>query len=145
MEARVSDAGGFEASCPDGLCPGWSIILKGEPPSEASKFEINFLCDRDDRIAFHFNPRFTESDIVCNSFMSNRWGQEERCTNFPFGTEEPFQIEIYSDNESFHVYIDDTKVMQYKHRVEDLKTITKVQVANDVNISSLEITKKPFY
>ncbi|KAJ8251132.1 hypothetical protein GJAV_G00217640 [Gymnothorax javanicus] len=122
----------FEASCPDGLCPGWSIILKGEPPSEASKFEINFLCDRDDRIAFHFNPRFTESDIVCNSFMSNRWGQEERCTNFPFETEEPFQIEIYSDNESFHVYIDDSKIMQYKHRMEDLKTITKVQDSDEL-------------
>lgn len=35
--------------------------------------------------------------------------------------------------------------MQYKHRVEELKTITKVQVVNDVNISSLEITKKHFY
>lgn len=59
-----------------------------------SRFEINFLCDRDDRIAFHFNPRFTESDIVCNSFMANHWGQEERCTNFPFGAEEPFQVTI---------------------------------------------------
>lgn len=55
------------------------------------------------------------------------------------------QIEIYSDNDNFHVYIDETKVMQYKHRVEDLKTVTKVQVVNDVNISSLEISKKHFY
>ncbi|XP_063073474.1 grifin [Engraulis encrasicolus] len=135
----------FEASCPDGLCPGWSIILKGEAPSEANEFEINFLCEEDDRIAFHFNPRFTESDIVCNSFMANHWGQEETCCNFPFGAEEPFQIEIYSDSENFHVNIDETKIMQFKHRVEDLKTITKVQVVNDVNISSLEITKKHFY
>ncbi|XP_048846265.1 grifin [Brienomyrus brachyistius] len=134
----------FEASCPDGLCPGWSVILKGEPPSDASKFEINFMCDGDGGIAFHFNPRFAESHIVCNSFTRSRWGQEERCSNFPFAAEEPFQIEIHSDNESFHVYIDEGKIMQYKHRVEDLKTITKVQVVNDVNISSLEITKKPF-
>lgn len=55
------------------------------------------------------------------------------------------QIEIYSDNDDFHVYIDETKVMQYKHRVEDLKAITKLQVVNDVNISSLEITKKHLY
>ncbi|KAL0197221.1 hypothetical protein M9458_005761, partial [Cirrhinus mrigala] len=54
-------------------------------------FEINFLCDRDDRIAFHFNPRFTDSDIVCNSYMANHWGQEERCNSFPLGIEEPFQ------------------------------------------------------
>ncbi|XP_053469497.1 grifin, partial [Ictalurus furcatus] len=134
----------FEASCPDGLCPGWSIILRGQPSSEANKFEINFLCDQDDRIAFHFNPRFTESDIVCNSFLANQWGQEERCTNFPFGTNEHFQIEIDSDDDNFHVYIDDTKIMQYKHRVKDLKTITKVQVVNDINISSVEITRKHF-
>uniref|UniRef100_W5UDI3 Galectin n=1 Tax=Ictalurus punctatus TaxID=7998 RepID=W5UDI3_ICTPU len=134
----------FEASCPDGLCPGWSIIVRGQPTSEANKFEINFLCDQDDRIAFHFNPRFTESDIVCNSFLANQWGQEERCTNFPFGTDEHFQIEIDSDDDNFHVYIDDTKIMQYKHRVKDLKTITKVQVVNDINISSVEITRKHF-
>ncbi|XP_017309580.1 grifin [Ictalurus punctatus] len=134
----------FEASCPDGLCPGWSIIVRGQPSSEANKFEINFLCDQDDRIAFHFNPRFTESDIVCNSFLANQWGQEERCTNFPFGTDEHFQIEIDSDDDNFHVYIDDTKIMQYKHRVKDLKTITKVQVVNDINISSVEITRKHF-
>ncbi|XDV12718.1 hypothetical protein PO909_001313 [Leuciscus waleckii] len=135
----------FEASCPNGLCPGWSVILKGETPAEATKFEINFLCEHDDRIAFHFNPRFTESDIICNSYMANHWGKEERCSNFPLGVEEPFQIEIYSDNDNFHVFIDETKVMQYKHRVEELKTITKVQVVNDVNISSLEITKKHYF
>ncbi|MBN3322551.1 GRIFN protein, partial [Atractosteus spatula] len=108
-------------------------------------FEINFVCERDDKIAFHFNPRFTESDIVCNSFVSNHWGQEERCTTFPFRAEEPFQIEIYSDHENFHVFFDESKIMQYKHRIEDLKTITKVQVVNDINISSVEITKKTFY
>ncbi|XP_034154649.1 grifin [Pangasianodon hypophthalmus] len=135
----------FEASCPDGLCPGWSIIVKGQSSSQANKFEINFLCDQDDRIAFHFNPRFTESDIVCNSFLTNRWGQEERCSNLPFGTNEPFQIEIDSDDDNFHVYIDETKIMQYKHRVKDLKTITKVQVVNDINISSVEIIKKHFF
>ncbi|KAA0705466.1 Grifin DrGRIFIN [Triplophysa tibetana] len=140
-----TESGQFEASCHDGLCPGWSFILKGETQAKADKFEINFLCDRDDRIAFHFNPRFTESDIICNSFIANHWGKEERCSNFPFGIEEPFQIEIWSDNEHFHVYIDDTKIMQYKHRVEDLKTITKVQVVHDVNISSLEIAKKHHY
>ncbi|KAF5899236.1 grifin [Clarias magur] len=135
----------FEAWCPAGVCPGWSVILKGESRSHANKFEINFLCDQDDRIAFHFNPRFTESDIVCNSFLKNHWGQEERCTHFPFVADEPFQIEIDSDDDNFHVYVDDTKILQFKHRVKDLKTITRVQVVNDIIISSLEISKKHFY
>ncbi|MGH0122315.1 UNVERIFIED_CONTAM: hypothetical protein FKN15_003106 [Acipenser sinensis] len=37
-------------------------------------------------------------------------------------------IEIYSDNENFHVLIDQSKIMQYKHRIDDLKTITRVQI-----------------
>uniref|UniRef100_H3AYC3 Galectin n=1 Tax=Latimeria chalumnae TaxID=7897 RepID=H3AYC3_LATCH len=135
----------FEALCPEGLCPGWSVIVKGEPTSSANKFEINFLCDRDDRVAFHFNPRFAESDIVCNSFVSSRWGQEERTTIFPFEAEEPFQVEIYSDDENFNVFIDENKIVQYKHRIGDLKTITKVQVINDINIASVEVARKNFY
>ncbi|KAG1968544.1 galectin-8 [Pimephales promelas] len=133
----------FEASCPNGLCPGWSVILKGETPAEANKFEINFLCEQDDRIAFHFNPRFNESDIICNSYLANHWGEEERCSNLPFGVEEPFQIEIYSDNDNFHVYIDEVMVMQYKHRVEELNTITKVQVVNDLEMKEKHTEHSP--
>lgn len=54
-------------------------------------------------------------------------------------------MEIYSDSENFHVYIDEIKIMQYKHRIEDLKAIKKVHVVNDVDISSVEISKKDFY
>lgn len=55
------------------------------------------------------------------------------------------QIEIDSDEDYFHVHIDDTKIMQYKHRLKELKTISKVQVMNDIDIFSVEITKKYFY
>ncbi|MGH0129291.1 UNVERIFIED_CONTAM: hypothetical protein FKN15_038674 [Acipenser sinensis] len=120
-------------------------IMKKGTAYNMEGFGINFLCDRNDQVAFHFNPRFPESDIICNSFVSNRWGQEERCNNIPFGPEEPFMIEIYSDNENFHVLIDQSKIMQYKHRIDDLKTITRVQVTDDINISSVEVTKKHFY
>ncbi|XP_067859788.1 grifin, partial [Heptranchias perlo] len=136
--------GQFEALCPEGLCPGWNVTLKGEPTSEAKRFEINFLCDRSEEIAFHFNPRFTESLLVCNSYLANKWGKEERATSCPIEADEPFQVEIYSDEEYFHVFLDGTKVCQFKHRTEQLNSITKLQVLNDVNISSVEITKKAF-
>ncbi|XP_067912903.1 grifin isoform X1 [Heterodontus francisci] len=134
----------FEAMCPEGLCPGWNVTLKGEPTSEAKRFEINFLCDRSEEIAFHFNPRFTESLLVCNSYLANEWGKEERATTCPLEVEEPFQVDIYSDEEYFHVLLDGTAVCQFKHRMEELNSITKLQVLHDVNISSVEFTKKSF-
>ncbi|XP_050822350.1 grifin [Gopherus flavomarginatus] len=135
----------FEASYPEGLCPGWSVIVKGETNSNANMFEINFLCNAGDQIAFHFNPCFADSKIICNSFLSNRWGPEEVTDTFPLKAKEPFQIEIYSDPDYFHVSIDENKILQYKHRQKQLSAITKLQVVNDVRISSMEITKRGLY
>ncbi|XP_069763077.1 grifin isoform X2 [Narcine bancroftii] len=134
----------FEAELPDGLCPGWNVTVKGEPTSGAKRFEVNFLCDRSEEIAFHFNPRFTESLLVCNSYLANKWGTEERSTAWPCEVEEPFQVEIYSDEEYFHVLLDGAAVCQFKHRVKNLNSITRFQVLNDVKISSVEITKNIF-
>ncbi|XP_063788486.1 grifin [Pseudophryne corroboree] len=135
----------FEASYPQGFCPGWSVIVKGETSSSENDFEINFLTDSGDQIAFHFNPRFSESSIVCNSFLSSHWGQEERTDSFPIEANEPFQIEIYSDRENFQVYVDDSKIIQYRHRMKQFPAITKVQVLNDITVSSVEISRREMY
>ncbi|XP_073409564.1 grifin [Dendrobates tinctorius] len=135
----------FEASCPQGLCPGWSVIIKGETSSTENDFEINFLSDSGDQIAFHFNPRFPEGSIICNSFLSSHWGHEERTDTFPMEANEPFQIEIFSDRENFQVFVDDSKVIQYRHRMKQFTAITKVQVLKDINISSVEISRREMY
>uniref|UniRef100_A0A8B9QGG3 Galectin n=1 Tax=Apteryx owenii TaxID=8824 RepID=A0A8B9QGG3_APTOW len=135
----------FEALYPEGMCPGWSIIVKGETSSSTSMFEINFLCDPGDQIAFHFNPRFASSRIVCNSFLANHWGKEEVNNTFPFEAKESFQVEIYSDQDYFHIFIDENKILQYKHRQKNLSSITKLQILNDIAISSVEITKRGLF
>ncbi|KAM4698047.1 grifin [Rhinophrynus dorsalis] len=135
----------FEASCPQGICPGWSLVVKGETSSRENDFEINFLGDSGDQIAFHFNPRFSENSIICNSFLSRGWGQEERTDTFPLEPKEPFQIEIYSDLEHFQVFVDDHKIIQYRHRMKHFTAISKVQILNDINILSVEITKRELY
>uniref|UniRef100_A0A4W4DM07 Galectin n=1 Tax=Electrophorus electricus TaxID=8005 RepID=A0A4W4DM07_ELEEL len=84
-------------------------------------FEINFLCDRDDRIAFRFKLHFTKSDIICNSFTGNCWGQEKSSSNFHFSTDEPFQVEIYSNNDYFHIYFADTFLLEH---------VTSLQIVN---------------
>ncbi|XP_053327388.1 grifin [Spea bombifrons] len=135
----------FEALCPQGICPGWSLIVKGETSSSENDFEINFISETGDQIAFHFNPRFPEGTIVCNSFLSSQWGQEERTDTFPMEAKEPFLVEIYSDHDYFQVFVDDNKIMQYRHRTKQLSGITKVQILNDINISSIELTRREVY
>ncbi|NWS14623.1 GRIFN protein, partial [Pachyramphus minor] len=110
--------------------------------SHCLRFEINLLCDPGDQIALHFNPRFSSSRIVCNSFLDGHWGKEEVNTTFPFEAKEPFQVEIYSDQDYFHIFINENKVLQYKHRQKNLSSITKLQILNDIDIFSLEITKR---
>uniref|UniRef100_A0A803WGV8 Galectin n=1 Tax=Ficedula albicollis TaxID=59894 RepID=A0A803WGV8_FICAL len=109
------------------------------------RFEINLLCDPGDQIALHFNPRFSSSRIICNSFLNSHWGQEEVNSTFPFKAKEPFQVEIYSDQDYFHVFINENKVLQYKHRQKNLSSITKLQILDNIDISSVEITKRGLY
>ncbi|KAM8962038.1 grifin [Pelodytes ibericus] len=135
----------FEATCPQGICPGWSVIIKGETSSSENDFEINFLAETGDQVAFHFNPRFSEGSIICNSFLASRWGQEERTDTFPMEPKEPFLVEIYSDQEHFQVFVDDNKIMQYRHRMKQLSSINKVQILNDIILSSVEMTRRELY
>ncbi|KFW64361.1 Grifin, partial [Pygoscelis adeliae] len=140
----------FEALYRGDMCPGWSVGGKGEASSRASfffssstsMFEINLLCDPGDQIALHFNPRFSSSRIICNSFLANHWGKEEVNNTFPFEAKEPFQVEIYSDQDYFHIFINENKILQFKHRQKRLSSITKLQIINDIAISSVEITKR---
>lgn len=60
-------------------------------------------------------------------------------------TQSLFQVEIYSDHDYFHIFIDEHKILQYKHRQKQLSSITKLQILNDITISSVEITKRGLY
>lgn len=37
-----------------------------------------------DKLNLHFNPRFDESTIVCNTWDDNCWGQEQRDSHMCF-------------------------------------------------------------
>lgn len=60
-------------------------------------------------------------------------------------TQSLFQVEIYSDQDYFHIFIDENKILQYKHRQKQLSSITKLQILNDIAISSVEIIKRGLY
>ncbi|NXU17670.1 LEG2 protein, partial [Pardalotus punctatus] len=78
--------------------PGNTLKVKGKIAADTVGFSINLGCSSRD-LAFHFNPRFNESVIVCNSKCSNAWQTEHRDHHLPFyrGCTVKFLIEMLSD------------------------------------------------
>ncbi|XP_066040172.1 galectin-2 isoform X3 [Chamaea fasciata] len=63
--------------------PGNTLKVKGKISADTVGFSINLGCSSRD-LAFHFNPRFNESVIVCNSKCSGSWQVEHRDHHLPF-------------------------------------------------------------
>ncbi|XP_027450817.1 galectin-2 isoform X2 [Callorhinus ursinus] len=55
---------------------GTTLKIKGKIASDADGFVIN-LGQGSEKLNLHFNPRFHDSAIICNSWDGN-WGQEQR-------------------------------------------------------------------
>lgn len=90
-------------ACKDTLCSQLSCLVRASSIapqlsitsfSHLLRFEINLLCEPGDQIALHFNPRFSSSRIICNSFLASCWGKEEVINTFPFEAMEPFQVTL---------------------------------------------------
>ncbi|XP_035145349.1 grifin isoform X2 [Callithrix jacchus] len=131
----------FEAFCAGGLAPGWSLLVQGQADSGEDRFEINFLLETGD-IAFHVKPRFSSATIVGNAFQGGCWGPEEVSSIFPLALGEPFEMEVSSDSEHFHVYAQEHKILQFPHRQRPLGAITRVRVLSDHHLAQVELAKR---
>ncbi|NWV72849.1 LEG2 protein, partial [Dasyornis broadbenti] len=89
--------GNFEVLNLD-MKPGSILKVKGKIFADAVGFSINLGCSSRD-LALHFNPRFNESVIVCNSKCSDAWQTEHRDSHFPFckGSTVKFFIQMLPD------------------------------------------------
>lgn len=74
---------------------GWPLTL---PLPLLGSFVIN-LGQGEDELALHFNPRFNEATIVCNSKAGGTWGREQRDGHLCFsrGSEVKFTVTFGSD------------------------------------------------
>ncbi|XP_004269022.2 grifin isoform X1 [Orcinus orca] len=131
----------FEAFYAGGLAPGWNLLVQGHSDSGEDKFEINFLSETGD-IVFHIKPRFSSATIVANTFQGGHWGQEEVSNVFPLVLGEPFEMEVSSDAEHFHVHAQEHKVLQFSHRHRPLAAITRVQVLSDHRLAQVELARR---
>nr|XP_051696601.1 grifin isoform X1 [Oryctolagus cuniculus] len=131
----------FEAFCAGGLAPGWSLLVQGQSDSGEDRFEVNFLCEGGD-IAFHVKPRFSSATVVGNAFQGGHWGQEEVSSVVPLALGQPFEMEVSSDEEHFHVFVQEHKVLQFPHRQRPLAAITRVRVLSDHRLAQVELARR---
>ncbi|KAM9637490.1 galectin-2 [Morphnus guianensis] len=94
---------------------GDTLKVKGKIPSDADGFSINLGCSFSD-LGLHFNPRFNESVIVCNSRCSNTWQAEHRDKHLCFsrGSTVKFIIEMLADK--FQVKLPDGHQVEFPNR-----------------------------
>ncbi|NXL88623.1 LEG2 protein, partial [Alectura lathami] len=94
---------------------GGIMKIKGKISDDANNFAIN-LGSKCSELAFHFNPRFNESVIVCNSMCSDSWQQEHRDHHFPFHKGSSVKLIIEFLGEKFQVKLPDDHEVEFPNR-----------------------------
>ncbi|XP_056613708.1 galectin-5-like [Triplophysa dalaica] len=117
------------------LKPGKSVIIRGVVNTNPSRIEINFR--HKSGIAFHYNPRFDQNKVVCNTWDGN-WGQEEYPAGMPFRAGQPFEVYIYCSDRGFNVSVNGHQVHSYNHRFMQLHDIDVLDVRGDLQVTSVE-------
>uniref|UniRef100_A0A3Q0T4L1 Galectin n=1 Tax=Amphilophus citrinellus TaxID=61819 RepID=A0A3Q0T4L1_AMPCI len=126
---------------PQGVYDRLLITIAGTIKPNADKITVDMGTDRD--LAFHFNPRFNEGGnkvIVRNSCISNRWGREEReLQKFPFVRGQNFEIKILCTNTEFKVAVNNSHLLEFKHRLTNLRDIKRLNIYNDLTLSMVNM------
>ncbi|XP_017294710.1 galectin-8-like [Kryptolebias marmoratus] len=125
-----------------GLKAGRSIIIKGKTNKNAISFSVDLRESSHGNIALHLNPRMKKQVFVRNSFLSGRWGPEEKkleYSYFPFIGGEYFEMIIMCDSQYFRVAVNGNHLLDYKHRVQDLNLIQQLEVLGDVSLLDVRV------
>ncbi|XP_030032628.1 tectonin beta-propeller repeat-containing protein isoform X2 [Manduca sexta] len=127
--------------------PGSSLILTGCLCDEIKRCSIN-LCGPEVKkqrhkiemevveIPFHFNIRFDENVVVCNTMMFGSWGVEER-HELPLKPGQEFSMIIICEVNELRVVINGKSYCSYKHRVSP-ESITSVSVKGPLKLFTME-------
>uniref|UniRef100_A0A8D0F6Y9 Galectin n=1 Tax=Strix occidentalis caurina TaxID=311401 RepID=A0A8D0F6Y9_STROC len=130
-ENEVPYVGNLDAA----LCPGCTVVIKGEVNKNAKSFAINLKPSDSRDIALHLNPRVKNKVFVRNSYLRDSWGEEEKeMTSFPFSPGMYFELIIFCDAHGFRVAVNGVHMLEYKHRFKQLGKINTVEISGDIKV-----------
>lgn len=90
--------------------------------SRTFRFAINLQQDEDPQggdIAFHFNPRPSQGEVIRNSCTGGDWQDEEKeQPHFPFDDGRSFILRIEVTASEFRTYVNGKPYINYSHRVD---------------------------
>ncbi|XP_063105825.1 galectin-5-like [Cavia porcellus] len=129
----------YHTSIPGGLFPGRIITVSGIVPSNAKSFIINLYTGKD--IAFHLRTLFDEDTVILNTQIRGIWGEEERSLpcNMPFKRGRSFAMEIICKADCYVLTINGRRLLQYCHRLMDLKSIDHLEITEDLELTAVRV------
>ncbi|XP_047466151.1 galectin-3b [Mugil cephalus] len=135
----------YKQDLPNGVFDKLLITIVGTIKPNADKITVDLSTSSD--LAFHFNPRFNESGrkvIVRNSCIGKKWGKEERdLSNFPFVQGQPFELKLLCTNTEFKVAVNNSHLLEYKHRITNLQSIQRLNIYYDLTLSKVHVETLP--
>ncbi|CAJ0968721.1 unnamed protein product [Ranitomeya imitator] len=123
-----------------GISDGTVVIINGSILPTADRLAVNFQCgpcDTDD-IAFHFNPRFDQKTVVCNTMQNKNWGTEEVKSELPFYWGLPFELRILVTSLNYKVSVNGLHYLEYRHRIS-LQRVNTLIIGGPLCLTSVEI------
>ncbi|NP_001271396.1 galectin-2 [Canis lupus familiaris] len=115
---------------------GGTLKIKGKIAGDADGFVIN-LGQGSDKLNLHFNPRFHESVIVCNSRDGN-WGQEQRDKHMCFSPGSEVKFTVTFENDGFKVKLPDGHQLTFPNRLGH-SHLSYLGVQGGLKLSSFKI------
>ncbi|MBD2418004.1 galectin family protein [Anabaena cylindrica FACHB-243] len=119
--------------------PGSTVEIVAISPN--SWFSFNLMAG--ENFAYHFNPRSNEGQIVQNTKVGN-WGLEER---LPFPQEmafgKKFTVKIAVQETQLAVYLNDTFLSHYRHRVQpaEIDSLRLICTQGNLQVLSVNISE----
>ncbi|CAH0406485.1 unnamed protein product [Chilo suppressalis] len=138
---------GFSTNLSSSFPPGSTLKVVGSLNDNIKRFHINLQGPEIKKqrhkievevtdIPLHFNVRFDESIVVCNTKIFGNWGCEER-HELPLTPGQEFSIKIICQEQGFKVTVNEKSYCFFEHRLNP-ETITTVSVKGPLKLFSME-------
>jgi tectonin beta-propeller repeat-containing protein 1 len=140
-------APGYLTALNNNFPPGSTLKITGSLSDDMKRFHINLQGPEIKKqrhkievevtdIPLHFNVRFDETIVVCNSKILGSWGVEER-HELPLKQGQEFSIQIICQQQGFKIIVNDKSYCFFEHRLSP-ETITSVLVQGPLKLYAME-------